>query len=127
MAGVILPKPALRRHVLLPRLLEGDRNVLRIHRDRARPGCIDADADDPVSGESGMFRSFRQCTSNALFQSGKVIPGILPCEMVIAGIKENSLLATGVIDDTSGQFAPVAAADNESSDAVGSVIKSEGK
>ena len=53
-AGVILPEPALGIEILAPFRLHPERTVLGIHRDRARPGGVDPEADDVLRAESAF-------------------------------------------------------------------------
>ena len=80
--------------------MEGERDVVGVHRQRAGAGGVDADADDLRGGEArARPGGLGEGAADGVFQAEEVIARMLAGEVVVAGVEEDALLAGGIIDD----------------------------
>ena len=126
-AGVILPEPALGLEVLAPLRVEGERAVVPVHRQRARSGGVDAEADDPGRVESALLLRPGERAPHALLKAEEIVAGMLPGQVVVLRVEQHALPAAGIADDTRAKLGAVGAADDEGPHRIRAEINAKGE
>ncbi len=124
---VILPQPREGIDVPVEFLAEGERRPLRIDRYRRRPGGIHADADDPLGREARRGLSLHKRALDAAFEAFEVVGGMLPGDVRVGGIGDDSLIAARVVVHEGGDLFAVGDIDDESAHGVGTEIQADGE
>ncbi len=106
---------------------QGERNVMLINRNRTRPRRIDPDANDAIRGERGNFASLLKRAEYGSFQPEDIIAGMLPGDVMIVRIEQNTILAAGVSKDAGSEFTAAGDIDDDGAHRVRTVINSEGE
>ena len=125
-ARVVFPEPALGGEVLGPLLIQSERDIVLIDRDRAGPGGVDADADDGGCGKAFDLLRLGEGALHALFQTEKVVAWMLAGEVVVLRVEKDTLLAGGVVDDAGADLRAIGAAHEQRANRVCAVIDTEG-
>ncbi len=126
-AGVVLPKPALRMHVAPPPRIQGERNIALVHRDRTGAGRVDADADHSFGREAPPSGRCGERPADGSLQPDQVIAGVLPGEMVVAGVQNDALVSADIGRHGGAEFRPVGTTHHECAHGIGAEIDSEGE
>jgi len=126
-ACVIFPKPTLRRKVILVLFMDAKRNVVCIYRQWTRAGGINADPNHLSGRKARVFGRLFQRAGYRVSQPQKIIARVLPGNMMITGIKKNTVPAGWIINDGTPNFPAIRTIHNDRSNGIGSVIDPNGE
>jgi len=124
-SGVILPQPGHSGTVFTPLVLEGQREAGGVDRNGCGAGGIDADADHSVGGEAVRIGSFLNRCSDATLQAGQIVGRVLPGQIVIAGIEDDALVPSGIVEDRRADRTAIAAVHDDGADGIGAVVDAD--
>ena len=126
MAGVVLPQPGVGRQVLGQLRIHAQWQSPAIDGNRRRAGGVDADADDALGLETGLSLGRPKGPAHRAIETLDVVGRVLPGEVGVFRIGEDSGLAAGIVKHGGGHFAAVGQIDHQSPHAIGAVIDADG-